>query len=256
MRCAFTLIELLVVISIIALLITLLLPAIEGARAAAEVAECGNNQHQLTIGLFTFAADNEGAFPPRSAYGHPHRGIHGSGDFFDVLANEYKVPPELWYCPGGGLASDSAIWTATPHSSPGSQVYDFPGFSGNESYITQAVYVNEDARKGYTDLPRNVSDPGDWILVTDYTFFDGQSDHYRQANHPGRSFGIPRIVRGKNGPGAPIGINTATVDGAVAWTPLGATVLGYDGVSGGPNAITLDRILEPQRPGRPGRILW
>ena len=68
---AFTLIELLVVISIIALLITLLLPAIEGARDADIVVECGNNQHQLMIGLFTFAADNEGTFPPCSAYGHP-----------------------------------------------------------------------------------------------------------------------------------------------------------------------------------------
>ena len=68
---AFMLIELLVVISIIALLITLLLPAIEGARDAAQVAGCANNQHQLLIGLHTWAADNDGKLPPGSGYGPP-----------------------------------------------------------------------------------------------------------------------------------------------------------------------------------------
>jgi prepilin-type N-terminal cleavage/methylation domain-containing protein/prepilin-type processing-associated H-X9-DG protein len=68
----FTLVELLVVIGIIALLISVLLPALNKARASANAVKCSSNLRSVGQGFSMYLAENKGCFPVAYVYNTTH----------------------------------------------------------------------------------------------------------------------------------------------------------------------------------------
>lgn len=98
-RWAFTLIELLVVIAIIAILASMLLPALSRAKYKAKQVACINNLKQIHVGLRLWAGDSGDKFPwDLDVTAGGSRGSEDWTDNFRVLSNELRNV-QLLVCP-------------------------------------------------------------------------------------------------------------------------------------------------------------
>jgi prepilin-type N-terminal cleavage/methylation domain-containing protein len=170
-RSGFTLIELLVVIAIIAILIGLLMPAVQSAREAGYRIACANNLKQIGLACHLYH-DAHKRLPP--SHGATTGGSEGPAWSWMILPfleqdNLYKLWPDGWpypgIPPGGPITTDGINFTAEVMSTP-VPIYYCPSFRTPSSPVGALPFAQDPSCLLNTSLPTAVGDYGGSIGTT------------------------------------------------------------------------------------------
>lgn len=155
-KSGFTLIELLVVIAIIATLISILLPALSGARKHSQATRCAVNLHHVGQAMSAYLSDSSGVYPP--AYIYPF----DMGANYDLNRQEDQGSTNptngylhwSYFLYGNGAAGNDAFRCPSipnggaPRTNPGSFAAEWePGQSDQNGQTTPNAFQDRQAAR-------------------------------------------------------------------------------------------------------------
>jgi prepilin-type N-terminal cleavage/methylation domain-containing protein/prepilin-type processing-associated H-X9-DG protein len=262
-RRAFTLIELLVVIAIIAILIGLLIPAVQKVRDSANNLSCKNNLKQIALAAHAYAGANNDTFPVGSNMS-PNSTTQGytlpmpyAGPYTSVLA--YLLP----YIEQGNLYNLIPTTYFTLNTTQGAWAYSTPPYDYNSGASptngTGYPHWADTHVKTYecpADTVYNLINPTDWVIdaymdVPASSGFGGDYlDYVYNVNGFGQQMGASNYI---GSGGNPLSTNGYAGVYAANTPTRVVNVTAADGTS---NTIAFGEVAQGQYGGSNFRMTW
>ena len=180
-RIAFTLIELLITIAIIAILASMMLPALNKARVSAYTATCTSNMKQIGLAMMLYVDDNDGYYAPWKM----GAGTNNHWRWTAMLVKNYNVSGYTFMCPArpdhmvGDVPSNRALWKKAKEINIADTQYfwTFPSYGYNVFYIGDTWFDSP--------VPRPAPAKASKIKNSSSTIMFGESASM-ERNQPGR----------------------------------------------------------------------